>query len=69
MKQLLNGFSWVLLVSAIAGFVVVHLLWPPKRNHDSAWYESVEVIFDFPFQLMATLLRTLGRWLRCDSDF
>ena len=66
--MLLNGFSWTLLVSAIAGYTAVHLLWPPKCNYDSAWYDALEWIFDLPFQLMAKLLRSVGRLFRSDID-
>ena len=61
--MLLNGFSWVLLLAAMAGFALVHVIWPPKQNYESAWYDTAEVIFDFPYRLTASMLRTLAKWL------
>lgn len=60
----LNGFSWVLVFFAIIGFILVHLIWPKHRSSDSAWYESLQFIFDLPYQLIAYSIRGLGRLLK-----
>jgi hypothetical protein len=52
-----TGFSWSVLLSAVFGFLIVHIIWPKKQDSDSAWYDTLEFIFDFPYRLMATLIR------------
>ena len=56
-----TGFSWAVLFSAIGGFILVHLIWPKKLDEDSAWYDALEFIFDFPYRLMAALVRGVVR--------
>lgn len=58
---LTNGFSWTVLLVCIGGFVLVHFILPKSRDQDSAWYESLEFIFDFPFRAIAYSLRGIGR--------
>ena len=52
-----TGFSWAVLLSAVFGFLIVHVIWPKKQDGDSAWYDALEYIFDFPYRLMAALVR------------
>jgi len=63
----ISGFSWYVLFSAILGFLVVHALWPPKRDGESAWYEALQLIFDLPYRLIALSIRGIGRVAK-DAD-
>lgn len=56
-----TGFSWAVLFSAIAGFIIVHVIWPKKYDEDSAWYHALEFIFDFPYRVMAALIRGIAK--------
>ncbi|BFM18097.1 hypothetical protein R50073_42800 [Maricurvus nonylphenolicus] len=59
-----NGFSWGLLIAAILGFIIVHILWPRKRDGDSAWYDVLELIFDLPYRCIALCVRGIGRAIK-----
>ncbi len=52
-----TGFSWAVLLSAVCGFLIVHLIWPKKRDGGSAWYDALEFIFDFPYRFTAACIR------------
>jgi len=52
-----TGFSWAVLFSALAGFILVHIIWPKKQDEDSAWYNALEFIFDFPYRFTAACIR------------
>ena len=56
----INGFNFYVLLGAIIGFALVHMIWPKSRDHESAWYDSLEFIFDLPYQTMARGLRLIG---------
>ena len=56
-----NGFNWVVLVICILGYILVHYIWPKHRDDESAWYDFLEILVDFPFRAMAALLRTVGK--------
>ncbi|TQV75219.1 hypothetical protein FLL45_09795 [Aliikangiella marina] len=61
-----SGFSWMILVAAIAGFLLVHFIWPENKHHD-AWYDAFELIFDLPYQLTSRFLRAIFKGGK-DSD-
>jgi len=64
-----NGFNLYVLLAAIIGYVIVHLIWPKTRDENSAWYDALEVICDLPYQAMALCLRTLSlRGAKSDID-
>ena len=54
-----TGFSWQVLLSAVLGFLIVHIIWPKNRDGESAWYEALEFIFDFPYRFTAACIRGL----------
>lgn len=56
-----TGFSWTVLLSAVFGFLIVHIIWPKKRDEDSAWYDVLEYIFDFPYRFVAACIRALAK--------
>lgn len=61
---LINGFDWFVCVVIIAGFWMVHLLWPRKIDSDSAWYDWLEVAVDLPYRSIALILRAVGRSIK-----
>ena len=64
-----SGFNVYVLLAAIIGYVIVHIMWPKKRDNDSAWYDMLELIFDLPYQAMALCLRTISfRGSKSDLD-
>jgi len=56
-----TGFSWSVLLAAIVGFILVHIIWPKRRDGDSAWYEALEFVFDLPYRVMAALVRGITK--------
>jgi hypothetical protein len=60
-----TGFSWAVLFSAIGGFILVHVIWPKKQDSNSAWYDALEYIFDFPYRFTAACIRGV---LKAGSD-
>ncbi|KXI29167.1 hypothetical protein AX660_13530 [Paraglaciecola hydrolytica] len=58
---LLYGFDWLLLLCSLVGFVCAHYLWPPKHDDETSWYDTVEVVIEFPFRAIALLLRGLAK--------
>lgn len=55
-----NGFSWMVLLVCIAGYLSAHYVWP-KRHESSAWYDAIELMIDLPFRAIALFFRTIGR--------
>lgn len=65
-----SGFNIYLLISALVGFVLVHILWPRKCGNDSSWYDSLEIVFDLPYRAMAMCVRGFsGKGDKSDIDF
>ncbi len=56
-----TGFSWSVLLSAIVGFIIVHAIWPKGSDGESAWYNTLEFIFDFPYRATAFLIRGIAK--------
>ena len=56
-----TGFSWAVLFSAIGGFILVHIIWPKKLDSNSAWYDALEYIFDFPYRFTSACIRGIMR--------
>ena len=54
------GFDWLLFLCSIVGFISVHYLWPAKHDDESAWYDLLEYVIDFPFRLITLFIRSLG---------
>ena len=61
----LHGFSWLILGASLIGFILVHYIWP--KDEEDAWYDALEVIFDFPYRCIAKLLRGLSHMFK-DGD-
>lgn len=61
MDLVIFGFDWILLLFALGGFVCCHYLWPKKWREESAWYDAIEFIVDFPFRLLALMIRGIRR--------
>jgi hypothetical protein len=59
-----NGFSWGVLCAAIIGFLLVHLIWPKRRDYESVWYYGLEYIFDLPYRCIALFVRGIGKILK-----
>lgn len=62
-----HGFSWAVLCAALAGFVLAHYVWPPKRDDEAAWFDWLELVVDLPFRSIALLVRGIGKMIR-NSD-
>lgn len=56
-----TGFSWGVLLSAVFGFFIVHGIWPKRPNGESAWYDALEFIFDFPYRFTAACIRGVAK--------
>lgn len=59
-----HGFDWIVLLLSIAGYLLVHYIWPRYSTGESAWYDPLEFIFDLPYRTIALLIRSLGKLLR-----
>ncbi|NCP64623.1 MAG: hypothetical protein GW836_08230 [Paraglaciecola sp.] len=51
-------------MSSFVGFACSDYLWPAQHDHDSHWYDLLEVVVEFPFRAVALLLRSLGRLIK-----
>ncbi len=58
------GFSWPVLAVSIVGFLLAHFIWPPKHSGDSAWYDMLEIIVDFPYRCLAVFIRGVGKLVK-----
>jgi len=57
----IHCFDAIVLLAAVAGYVMVHWLVPDKRQFEEAdWANLLIDILDFPFKATASLLRSLG---------
>ena len=56
-----TGFSWPVLLTAIGGFILVHIIWPKRRDGNSAWYDALEYIFDLPYRATVALIRGITK--------
>lgn len=64
-----NGFNWMVLIVCLAGYFIVHYIWPKKKTGDSDWYDILEMIVDLPYRTLALLLRSIGKIVRgSDGD-
>lgn len=55
------GFSWSLLIFSIIAFLLVHIIWPPKRDGESNWYDILELLVNLPYQGMTMMIRAVGK--------
>lgn len=55
------GFNWSLLIFSIIAFLLVHIIWPPKRDGQSNWYDILELLVNLPYQGMAMMIRAVGK--------
>lgn len=64
-----NGFNWLILLTAIAGYWLVHLIWPKHSSEESAWYDIFELFVDLPYRCIALFIRSIGKAFRSgDGD-
>ncbi|WP_144393897.1 hypothetical protein [Pleionea sediminis] len=67
---IIYSFDWILLLLSVVGFACAHYLWPPKQDDESAWYDMLEIIVEFPFRAIALFFRELFKIFKnTDSDF
>ncbi|WP_339721095.1 hypothetical protein [uncultured Paraglaciecola sp.] len=64
---IIYSFDWVLLFFSLLAFVCAHYLWPPKYDGESAWYDALEVLIEFPYRAIAFFFRGLGKAFK-DGD-
>jgi hypothetical protein len=60
----LFGFSWAVLAFIVIGYICAYYLWPKKRDDEAVWYDSFELIVEFPFRSFAFALRGIGRMFK-----
>lgn len=59
-----HGFDWIVLAVSIAGYLLVHYVWPRRSTGENAWFDPLEFIFDLPYRAIALLIRSLGKLSR-----
>lgn len=59
-----NGFHWLVLLAAITGYLLIHFIWPKHASDESAWYDTLELIFDLPYRCIALFVRSIGKAFR-----
>ncbi len=61
----LAGELWTLSLLSVAGFFLAYYLWPSKkrgkREAGSAVLDYIELIIEFPVELIYWLLRIIGK--------
>lgn len=57
-----NGFSWVVMVCAVACFILAHYLKPDRDDGDGSFLiDIIDLIIDIPFKAIAICLRALSK--------
>jgi hypothetical protein len=62
------GFSWLVLACCILGFVSVHFIRPEKKDGERRLFDLIDLTLDFPYRVMATLIRGEFQILRDRGD-
>ena len=70
---LLNGFSWLYVAIAVGGFLLAAWVWPSRREPDTrrneySSIEWLELLIEFPAELILWPLRWLGMAIRHGLD-
>ena len=70
---LLNGFSWLYVAIAVGGFLLAAWVWPSRsapdrRSKDHSSLEWLELLIEFPAELILWPLRWLGALVRHGLD-
>jgi hypothetical protein len=60
----INGFNWLVFLACVAGYLLIHFIWPKKQAEESPWYDILELIIDLPYRAVSSLLRGLGKFFR-----
>lgn len=69
----LNGFSWVYVAIGVGGFLLAAWVWPSRRAPDTrrneySSIEWLELLIEFPAELILWPLRWLGMAIRHGLD-
>jgi len=69
----LNGFSWLYIAIAVCGFLLAAWVWPSRREPDTrrndySSIEWLELLIEFPAELILWPLRWLGMAIRHGLD-
>ena len=64
---LANEFNWLMLIAAIALYLVAYFCWPSKkrgkRDGENTLLDIIELIIEFPIEAFFWFFRLLGRIL------
>ena len=69
----LNGFSWLYVAIAVGGFLLAAWVWPSRsasvrHRNDHDFIDGLELLIEFPADLIVWPLRWLGSILRHGLD-
>ncbi len=68
MVAIIRGFHWPSLFGAVGCFVLAYFVWPSKRRgqreQESIFLEILELIIEFPVEIIIWIFRFLGRLFR-----
>ena len=64
-----SGFDWMILLAAIASFVIAHIIKPKTDDHSASdFLDVLDVVIELPFRSLALILRSLSGIFRKGSD-
>ncbi|OES24159.1 hypothetical protein [Alteromonas macleodii] len=62
-----DHFDWIYFAAAVAAFLIAYFVWPSKkrgkRDDDNGFLDTVELVIEFPVELVVWLFRLVGRVL------
>ena len=62
-----NAFSWANLLIGLSAYVASYFIWPSKRrgkrDNDSPVLDIIELVIEFPVELVVWFFRIIGRVL------
>lgn len=65
------GFSWPLVLGSVSCFLAAYFIWPSKkrgqRHDDNGFLDWLELLIEFPVELILWFFRIIGRLFRGDG--
>ncbi|QBG37142.1 hypothetical protein [Litorilituus sediminis] len=66
--SLIGAFHWGTLLASFACFLAAYLIWPSKRSgqreRENVFLDVLELIIEFPMEILFWLFRLIGRLFR-----